>query len=655
MTVLVYKYGSREPIEGLETVVEQFRLAHRYRNKLVELELERRAQVDAALRAACPELVLLEEEIGTKARDAEPEDPVRGIPAQPPQPATGLHRLIEDAAAAVKQRRMRERGRRRDPTERAALRALRARLAAARERRRELRTELFGSDSWQASQRAIEAAHHARLLAERKASGLYWGTYEVVEAAADQFRKGAPPRFRPWRLRKDRLCVRLNQGNLSVEELLGGEDNRVGMSVIDRPQARPDSNRAAKRKFALVRYRVGGKDTKTHAVLPIVYHRPLPADAVIKLVYLIRRDVGARSRWSVQFVIETQETKPKADQGVVGVDVGWRKMPDGRLRVAVTSGSDGHEQEWALPPWWLSERDRVRRIKSERDRLFDLVKPVASGLIRGADNSTERARQSVSHLHQWRSQARLAGLILDWKDNDPGPHWDVPAEIAELPGEHSIDPERLEAALREPNPPHWVLEAWRLRDLHLHEYEANLRDQLQASRLDLYRNLAATLAQRYRTAAVEQLDLRNFHVLPPVEDGATVQDDVMKEYVRDACLSKIFDSLKHRMAQVVEIDPANTTKICHACRHLDEDWTEHQALFHICPNCGAEWDQDVNAARNLLRAGGSTTEWDSMGPAPDGSGALSVRTIPSRGGPNKAQRRARARRARLEQLQGQAV
>ncbi len=50
------------------------------------------------------------------------------------------------------------------------------------------------------------------------------------------------------------------------------------------------------------------------------------------------------------------------------------------------------------------------------------------------------------------------------------------------------------------------------------------------------------------------------------------------------------------------VDPRNTSRRCHACDHVDAASRQSQALFR-CVACGHEAHADVNAARNILRAG----------------------------------------------------
>lgn len=141
------------------------------------------------------------------------------------------------------------------------------------------------------------------------------------------------------------------------------------------------------------------------------------------------------------------------------------------------------------------------------------------------------------------------------------------------------------------------LEAWRRRDKHLYEFEANLRDQLQNRREDIYRVFAATMRRRYRAAIIEKLDLRDFHVLP--DPDQTPENDAIREHTRDACLSVLIRSIKESMAKTVQAPPEYTTMNCHVCGSIED--FDHAILVHRCMACGSEWDQDRNAAINLLR------------------------------------------------------
>ncbi len=54
--------------------------------------------------------------------------------------------------------------------------------------------------------------------------------------------------------------------------------------------------------------------------------------------------------------------------------------------------------------------------------------------------------------------------------------------------------------------------------------------------------------------------------------------------------------------QAIAISPANTSRACPACGGVDADNRKTQAEFR-CVRCGHADQADVNAARNILRAG----------------------------------------------------
>jgi transposase len=50
---------------------------------------------------------------------------------------------------------------------------------------------------------------------------------------------------------------------------------------------------------------------------------------------------------------------------------------------------------------------------------------------------------------------------------------------------------------------------------------------------------------------------------------------------------------------VVKVDAVDSTRTCHVCG-LVEKFDAKQYIFHACSGCGSTWDQDDNAAANLL-------------------------------------------------------
>jgi hypothetical protein len=279
-------------------------------------------------------------------------------------------------------------------------------------------------------------------------------------------------------------------------------------------------------------------------------------------------------------------------------------VASGRLRVAVWRGSDDAEGELALPLGWVEQYERTEGIQGHRGDNMNDAKTALGAWARSVDRATlpPCVANALPSLHAWRSPRKLALLALRWRGE-------------RRPGD--------EAAFN-------AIEAWRHRDRHLCEFQDNLRDQLQAGRGHLYRNFAAQIRRSYSLAIIEGvskdekeraekeareeratakrlMDLRKFHEIPPPEAGpgrVGEKGSRAKEHVRDACLSSLRLFLGESLK--VETVPApGTTQLCSACGSR-QTW-DQSVLLHECTSCGVTWDQDRNAAANLLARSSTET------------------------------------------------
>ena len=275
--------------------------------------------------------------------------------------------------------------------------------------------------------------------------------------------------------------------------------------------------------------------------------------------------------------------------------------PDGSLRVAYWLGDDGAEGELTLDAGWLAAKRKVDDLRSIRDDNLNDAKARLAAWLMPAEGPNASAPnlcpapawllEATATLASWRSAGRLAAVAIRWRRERD--EMQQPAERRRV-SDTTVRSDTTEAFD--------ALEAWRRRDKHLLEYEANLRDQLQRRRADLYRVFAATMRRRYRAIYVESLDLRTFHELPDPEEPAS--DPALKEHVRDACLSTLLGAIRETGAAVAVPAP-HTTADCASCGSRER--LDGAALSHRCSRCSDVWDQDRNAARNLLRAVSTTS------------------------------------------------
>lgn len=627
----IYSYGANAPTVNAELVDQQMRLAHAYRNKLVEQELARRAKVDEALLGLSEELRVLEPKI--KEADAK----------------------VDQAYVALKQQFVKRQKREATPEEKKDIAELKkARLPLYAERK-SLRAALFKTDAWKPIQDKINAWDNEQKKALRAASGLFWGTYLAVEGTTKDISKGPPPRRRPWD-GYGKVAVQI-QGGLPVttddnhDALMGCQDTRLRLAVPEegvwvrgsrKPApgsgVRTDTDGVAMRKLgtAVVSMRVGSNGrAPIWAEIPIHLDRPLPADGTIKWAWLIRYRVGLKFEWKFQFVVSKDVwERDRAQTGRVGIDLGWRLIDDKAhpgekcLRVAVWSGSDGKEGELTLPairakrgpmagrwvPWHEANNDTIRGLESVMSKNMDSAKAklvqwlksvrhlpawlLSAGLTKKDRDAGETAltkEATLARLACWRSPRRLDVFALQWAEN------------------RFMGDEKAFAALTE----------WRKQDRHLFSYAKSLRAQLIAQRSDLYRVFAASMGRRYKTVVLEGekkeekrdrdteedeeastpilMDLRPFHELPPAEKTHVElgqKDSIAKKFVRDACLSDLRKSMKEAVAELIVVPAGGTTFTCSNCKN-EEVW-DQKILTHTCSKCRKTWDQDYNAARNLL-------------------------------------------------------
>lgn len=584
---IVYQYDvdkSGLTEEAADYVDRQLQLCRAYRNKLIELERERRRLVNEARLQLFPhydavESAFLEADAAVKAL---------------------LGQVSKQNSKARNKRTA-------TPEQRAALSQARAARKVAAKRLKEVRDQLWDDETFQAELEAIEEGHGVRRKAARRwcsrELGLYSFSYVGVEDSLRDIRKGAPPEFKKWD-GSGRLCcqIQLNKAYwrpVTWERVLSGEDTRL--------RARAEG------KLTIVSIRLGSTGKGGRSPLwvdcPIVMHRGLPEDAVVKWVYLIRRRAGlvgnrARNRtetvWSykVCFVLSRErgfDKEDRAPSGRVAIDVAWRgvegtahnawRQVDAGVRAAYWVGDDGRHGQLVIPDQKRAYYEYVEELQSRRDNLFndmmDRLRPFVASL---GDDAPEWLREVAPHLHVIRSKRRILELMDAWGDD-------------RLPGDGEV----------------WsAMCDWRRRELRTYRQETNQRRKFERWRKDFYRRWWAEMRRRYRTAVVEKLDLAEMRRRPlPTEERSA-------GLIRYRNLVSVGTFLGVASMDLVRTAPEFTTVRCHACGGLC-DWDAAAELEHTCEHCGAHWDQDYNACHNLFAQADADAEAAAAG-AGEGEG-----------------------------------
>lgn len=514
----VYRYGLLPPVVGAELVEEQIRLAHRYRNQLVEIERDRRDDARKAL-AINPEVARLDEEI-EKAEAA-----LEAFREKTQAERSGTKRKQQSPESAAVTRLAREQFRQ--------LRADRRKAIATAKKDQAVKDALKAAD-----QRAKD--RHKATRAEYQTAGSYWCTRALADAAADQARKSiTPPRFARW-TGDGAVAVQLqSQGDRigrSVECITSCEDRQMQLDLTE--QSVP--GRGGKDR-PRVRLRVGsdGRDP-VWAEWPVILHRPLPSEARVMWAKAVRRRIGTHFRWSLHITLRLPPdwiTEAGGVGGAVALDLGWRRVEtDGQVTVRSGgwAGTDEESGEVVVHPAILGQLVKSADLQAIRDRRVNDVRDRLMAWKAATDLPQEHVDR-MDHLHVWRAAARFAALAIWWRD-------------------HRFDGDA--AMLAE-------LEAWRRKDRHLLEWQVHAKRKAIARRRYDYRNLAADLSRRYETLVVEKLDLRKIAKRPDPEAPSYEERSDTAQSQRTVAApgelrKMVVEAFVARGGTVVEVDPAGS-------------------------------------------------------------------------------------------------
>ena len=161
----------------------------------------------------------------------------------------------------------------------------------------------------------------------------------------------------------------------------------------------------------------------------------------------------------------------------VAVDLGWRLLPEG-LRVAYWEDERGDHGQLLLEPAVLWQFSKLNDLRSIQDQH---LRAALDALAPGRKPARAPAGMDLSHVSEWRKPWRLLRLYRAWKD-------------CRVEGD--------EAAFA-------ALIAWKERHDHLHEWEANLRDQVIRHRKEIYRRFVAGLLRTHGRVFLEDLQIRS--------------------------------------------------------------------------------------------------------------------------------------------------
>lgn len=587
----VYTYGCRTPTEGAVLLHQQLSLAHRYYNDLIAIERERREEYRVAR--------------------AKLSDKLTGLEAECRTLSTAIDALRDGLKAKRRATRTRTPA---SKDERDSLRELMLKRRAVLSLMRAERLALRGNEDLARVSTAVNASAKAKVKEKRAASGLYWGTYLLVEKAVEQASKSAAdPGFR--RLSgTGSVGVQLQNG-MAVKELFGS-DPRIQIDPLPPDTWRTRSGQ--RHAHAEVRFRIGsdGGRKPIWAKFPVLIHRPLPADAQVKWAILKVSRIGPRYRYELQLTVESRDfvrQEPKIGEGrVVALDIGWRRMKDDSFRVGYLYDVFGGARDIRLPAAIPVELSRAASVRSINDKVFGVARNTLTLWSKThPELVSDWLREELTTMHAWHARGRLARVArrmtnempsfvwkawVRWRQERLGAGLDLLAEFSEIDAWLGGSP--LEAITV-------YLDFWRKKEAHLWDMECAKRTRALRRRKDLYRVIAHELSSSYYVLVLEDINLAKMTARgKPEADGDHITEQVRAQ--NSVAPNELRDALKQAFGKdrVVLVSPENTTRLHHACGHLNAStlFKEDQraAVVVTCDHCKVEFDQDRNAAQNLL-------------------------------------------------------
>jgi hypothetical protein len=200
-----------------------------------------------------------------------------------------------------------------------------------------------------AALKIIEAERAELVKQAQRDSKLYWCNYDDVRHAYEigrirAMKAGTELHEHHWN-GWGRVTVRFQTG-LPISAAMAGTDGRLQIDCVPE-EAWMSPARSIRRRLARtkVRIRVASAPESRSPIwfeLPVVIHRPIPADALIRSASVIRERIGVTWRYRLILTVAhpNAPTKAPADRPAIALDLGWRLVPEG-IRVATWADTLG--------------------------------------------------------------------------------------------------------------------------------------------------------------------------------------------------------------------------------------------------------------------------------------------------------------------------
>ncbi|NBJ13598.1 zinc ribbon domain-containing protein [Microvirga arsenatis] len=430
--------------------------------------------------------------------------------------------------------------------------------------------------------RALEVERRAAVKLARQESGLWWGNYNAIVKAYERgrriaLRNGGQLQFK--RYDGTGRIVNQIQGGMTVADLFGATHSQIAVDALP-GDAWTHPSRGERRRLqrtrltATIFVRSGERRTVTW---PMIMHRPIPEDCLIKEVVVTRRKLGPSWQWQVTFTCTrsgSKQNRHTSTRRVVAVDLGWRRLPEG-IRVATVVRNDDTPADFMIVPADIVDGFAlIKTLQSRRDTMKNNIIAWLKTLDWAAAPEALTIHLPALQDATFISAGRVASLAIAWRNHQD---WDAEG--------------------------YRHLEKWRLADKRLWLWEVNQREKLIARRTDLYRRLSYNIVVNTDVVVINHLEIEKMSRLLLPEGKENPLFKAARHYRTVAApsyLRKWIEIQARKIgATVVTQDMENW--VCHACGAITMPARPYD-LQQTCAHCGITCDRDMNTCRVMLKS-----------------------------------------------------
>jgi hypothetical protein len=578
----VYKYGLQPPITDINLVNDQMYKGHNYQNKLVEIEIKYRDGLRSFI-SKSDNIPQLEEDFLSKQKEFELID-------------QKIKKNNSEARVKVFNKGLQE-----------AKKSAKEELKKSKKILVEARQLIMKSSAYKDNKKIL---HDQLLLDTRKVrtneEAPWYGTYMLIEQAHKLATKihiydGIDPRNPKFR--------RFTGGRIGINQFIPHEpiNKVIGISPTSKKvQIVPlttsiikkdgSAKRIGKKDLRLLRVRIGSNEKREPiwAEFPIIYHRPLPINAPIAQIQILKRFIGPREKWTVSITVDetlvVSQNISQNDDTTIAFDLGWREYSN-ENKIVIATGFDTNDKEIeiAVEDRLINRLLKVNDLKSIRDKKYDLVRQELIGWIKNNNSIIPNwLIEETKTIYQWKSKPRLITLIKKWENN----RFDGDENIMGKSGVYLGKTKNENKTIFNVVDGEGLL-GWKYNDFHLWKWETSQSVKTRNDLKEFYRKEAAKLASQYETIIFENINGNN---LAKGKVGSTNRQLTAPFEFRSIC-KMIFAG---RGKNYKEVPARYSSMECNDCHFRNE---KTSALEFFCDDCGKEIQRDRNAAKNLLDRG----------------------------------------------------